>query len=176
VKKYGIRDWPLLDTLWCTSIAVQVVLALMFGCAARVKTVSNLPPGVTQKQAQDWDTEVATLGKVATATSALRQAVIGLERAGAFPDTVAYVKALQSVAKIDQAELAASAYLKEQPQYFGVTQKQKVQGLLNDIGAQIQGLNLETLVGIKDAEQQKTLSKTVGELVSLVNIALALVN
>lgn len=149
---------------------------LFCGCAARVKTVTNLPPGVTQAQAQAWDSEVATLGKVAAATSALRQAVIGLEQANAFPDTVAYVKALQAVGKIDQAELAASAYLKQQPEYFGVPQKQKVQGLLNDIGAQIQGLNLQTLVGIKDPAQQKQLSTAVGELTSVVNIALALVN
>jgi len=145
-------------------------------CAARVKNVTNLPPGVTQAQVQAWDSEVATLGKIATATSSLRQAVISLEKAGAFPDTVAYVKALQSVAKIDQLELAASAYLKQQPEYFGVPQKAKVQGILNDIGSQIQGLNLQTLVNIKNPDHQKQLSAVVGELTNLVSIALSLAN
>jgi hypothetical protein len=156
--------------------AAALFTCTLSGCSARVKTVTNLPAGVTQAQAQAWDSEVATLDKIATATSAVRQAVIGLEKAGAFPDTVAYVKALQTVAKIDQAELAASAYLKQQPEYFGVPQKAKVQGLLNDISSQIQGLNVQTLVGIKDANSQKQLSTVVAELTNAVNIALALVN
>lgn len=157
-------------------LSCMALACALGGCAARVKNVTNLPAGVTQAQAQAWDSEVATLDKVASATSALRQAVISLEKQGAFPDTVAYVKALQAVAKIDQAELAASAYLKQQPEYFGVPQKQKVQGLLNDIGAQIQGLNLQTLVGIKNPEHQKQLSAVVADLTNVVNIALALVN
>lgn len=157
-------------------ISCMVLACALSGCPARVKNITNLPPGVTQAQVQAWDSEVATLGKIATATSALRQAVISLEKQNAFPDTVAYVKALQAVAKIDQAELAASAYLKEQPQYFGVPQKAKVQGLLNDIGAQIQGLNLQTLVGIKNPEHQKQLSAVVADLTNVVNIALSLAN
>ena len=155
---------------------ISLLSATLCGCAIRTRNVTNLPAGVTQAQAQAWDSEVATLDKVAAATSALRQAVIALEKQGAFPDTVAYVKALQTVAKIDQAELAASTYLKQQPEYFGVPQKQKVQGLLNDIGSQIQGLNLQTRVGIKDPASQNQLSAVVADLTNVVNIALSLVN
>lgn len=144
------------------------------GCAARTKTVTNLPPGVTQAEVQAWDSEVAALHKMATITTSVRQAVIALEKDGAFPDTVAYVNALRAIAKIDQLELAASGYLKQRPEYFGVPQKEKVREIVSEIGNEIEGLNLQSLINIKNGDSKTKLSAVVADLVSAMNLALAL--
>jgi hypothetical protein len=143
------------------------------GCAARTKNVTNLPAGVTQAEVQTWDKEVAALHKMATITSSVRQGIIGLEKAGAFPDNVAYVKALQAVAKIDQLELAASDYLKQQPEYFGQPAKDKVRGILGDIGAEIQTINVQSLAGIKNANTKSEVTTLITELTATLNLALS---
>jgi len=147
---------------------------LAVGCSARVKNVTNLPPGVTQQEVIAWDSEVAALHKAAAATTALRQGVIGLEHANAFPDTVAYVAALRAVAKIDQAQLAASDYLRQAPQHFGQPQKAKVKGILDAISAELQTLNVQSMAGIKNADHQKQLTTLVSDVTAAVDIALAL--
>jgi hypothetical protein len=146
------------------------------GCASRVKNVTNLPPGVTQAEVQNWDKEIAALHKMATITSSLRQGVIGLEKANAFPDTVAYVNALRAIAKIDQLELAASDYLKQQPEYFGQPQKDKVKGILGDIAAEIQTLNVQSLAGIKNQDTAKEVNTLATELSATLNLALSFAN
>lgn len=146
------------------------------GCAARTKNITNLPAGVTQAEVQAWDNEVAALHKMATITSSVRQGIIGLEKAGAFPDTVAYVNALRAVAKVDQLELAASDYLKSTPEYFGQPQKDKIRGMLNDIAGELEGLNVQSLAGIKNADTKKEVTTLVAELVATLNLALSFAN
>lgn len=149
---------------------------LLSGCASRVKNVTNLPPGVTVAEVQAWDAEVAALHKIAAVTSTLRQGIIGLEQAGAFPDSVAYVNALRGVAKIDQLELAASDYLKQKPEYFGATQKEKVKGILEDIGKEIATLNVQSLAGIKNTDKQKQINLLVQDVTAAVGLALSFAN
>lgn len=144
------------------------------GCAARTKTVTNLPAGVTQAQVQAWDSEVAALHKMATITSTVRQGIIGLEKDGAFPDTVAYVNALRAIAKIDQLELAASVYLQEKPEYFAVPQKEKVRQILNEVGSEIEGLNVQSMINVKNGDSKAKLTAVVADLVAAMNTALAL--
>jgi hypothetical protein len=148
-------------------------LCTLAGCSARTKNVTNLPAGVTQAEVQRWDSEVAALHKIAAVTSSLRQGVIGLEKAGAFPDSVAYVNALRGVAKIDQLELAASDYLKQQPEYFGQPQKDKVRGILSDIAAELQTLNVQSLAGIKNTDHQKQLNLLLQDVTAALNLALS---
>jgi hypothetical protein len=162
------------------SLAVLLVVACMAlacalaGCAARVKNVTNLPTGVTLAEVQAWDSEVAALHKIATVTSSVRQGVIGLEQAGAFPDSVAYVKALQSIAKIDQLELEASAFLRATPQHFGALEKVKIAAMVKQIGDEIQGLNMQSLAQIKNADTKKNVTILVNDLVVAMNLALSL--
>jgi hypothetical protein len=143
------------------------------GCAARTKNITNLPAGVTQAEVQNWDKEVAALHKMATITTSVRQGIIGLERAGAFPDSVTYVNALRAIAKVDQLELAASDYLRSTPEYFGQPQKDKIRGMLNDIAGELEGLNVQSLASIKNAQTKQEVSNLVTELVATLNLALS---
>jgi hypothetical protein len=158
------------------ALFLGVTVFLVFwlaGCGARVKNVTSLPPGVTLAEVQNWDKEVAALHKIATVTTSLRQGIIGLQKAGAFPDGAAYVNALRAIAKIDQLELAASDYLKQQPEYFGQPQKDKIRGMLADIGAEIESINVQSLAGIKNADTKKEVTSLVTELVAVLNLALS---
>jgi hypothetical protein len=146
--------------------------ALAFGgCAARVKTVTNLPPGVTQTQAQNWDSAVQDLSVIANATSTARQTVIDLNKAGLFPDGNSYVTTLQILGKIDQLQLAASAVLKQSPGNFSDSTKAQVKDYMQQISAQILTLNTQGVTGIKD---QTSLQKVNG-LIATITGAVALV-
>lgn len=156
-------------------VAACAVVALLFGgCAARVKTVTNLPAGVTQAEAQAWDSEVAALHKMAVVTSSVRQSIIGVENAGAFPDTVAYVAALRSIAKVDQLELASSDILKKSPQHFGLPEKQEVAGLLNDIANELQTLNVQSMAQVKNSNSKTQLTALLTDLQAALALALSL--
>ena len=157
-----------------TLLTLSLAAALLFsGCAARTKNVTNLPPGVTLAEVQSWDKEVAALHKMATITSSVRQGVIGIQKAGAFPDSAVYVNALRAIGKVDQLELAASDYLRSTPEYFGQPQKDKIRGMLNDIAGELEGLNVQSLAGIKNAQTKQQVSNLVAELVATLNLALS---
>ncbi len=170
------RAENLIAGLAAIGLCVLCLLLAFFGsgCAVRTKTVTNLPAGVTPAEIQFWDSENAALHKMATITTTVRQAVIALEKDGAFPDTVAYVNALRAIAKIDQLELAASGYLKQRPEYFGAPQKEKVREIINEIGNEVTGLNVQSLVNIKNGDSKTKLSAAVADLLAAMNVALAL--
>lgn len=149
-----------------------LLAAALCGCAVRTQNVTNLPAGVTQAEVQAWDTEVADLQKVSTVVSTLRQAVIGAENAGAWPDSATYVKALQTVAKMDQLELAAAAFLQQQPQHFGVSVKQSIADYVNQIGSLMDSLSLQSVAGIKNPDTQKAIKAVVTELDAALQLAL----
>ena len=156
------------------TIGTMIIAASLGGCGAkRVKNVTDLPPGVTLSEVQQWDAEVAALHKMATVTSSLRQGVIALNQAGAFPYPAAYIIALRSIAKIDQTELAASAFLRQSPQHFGAAEKLKVAGMLQDIATQLKTLNLQSLVAIKNEDTKKNVTLLVNDLTAAMNLALS---
>jgi len=98
------------------TIFVFLISSFVFaGCAARQKTITNLPAGVTLTQVQAWDSAVANLDKIASSTTAARQAIITLHTQGVIPDGVTYGKILTALAKIDQGEISAAAFLKAYP-------------------------------------------------------------
>lgn len=144
------------------------------GCAARVGHVTDLPQGVTEQQAKNYDAEIANLHKIADVTTTLRRAVISVRGAGAFPDDAAYGKLLLMIGKLDQAQLAATAYLRGAPEYFGETQKQKIKDIFSDVTAEIQQLNASGVTGIKNPDSLKQINTLIGELAGFVNLVLSL--
>jgi hypothetical protein len=165
-------------TIW-----VLVAALTLSGCAARQKTVTNLPAGVTQSQAQNWDSAVANLDKIAQTVSTLRQAVIALNQQTVtdssgthkvLPDGSTYVAILTAIGKIDQAEIDASNFLKAQPQNWGVDAQTKVKNEIEIIQQGIAAINSQGLTGIKDQNAQNQVQQLVNNLSSLTAVILSL--
>jgi hypothetical protein len=154
-----------------TVLAVAVSLS---GCAARVKTVTELPPGVTLKQAQDWDVAVQSLNRISTVTSTARTSVIELHTAGVLQDGPAYVTALQVVGKIDELQLSASAVLKQSPNNFTATTKQQVQTYVQQIGQQLIALDQTGVTGIKNPNSQNQIANLISQITALTGLILTL--
>jgi hypothetical protein len=153
---------------------IVVVALTLSGCAARQKTVTNLPAGVTQTQAQNWDSAVANLDKIAQTVSTLRQAVITLNQQKLLPDGSTYVSILTAIGKIDQAEIDASNFLKAQPQNWGVDAQTKVKNEMAIIQQGIATINAQGLTGIKDQNVQNQVQQLVNNLSSLTAVILSL--
>jgi len=166
---------------WIAGIAMVLMVAafmaaimIFAGCAARIKTVTDLPAGVTLQQAQSWDSAVANLHKIATATSTLRQAVIALNKSGVFPDGPAYASTLNAIVKIDQLQLAASTLLRQAPQNFGAPVKAQVADYVQQISAQLSLLNTQGVTGIKNTSSQQQIAQLISEISAAVQLVLAL--
>jgi hypothetical protein len=155
-------------------VAVLAGVMALAGCAARVTTVTGLPANVTQQQAQQWDTAVASLHKIAVTTSSLRQAVVALNEQGVFPDGMAYANTLHSIAKIDQLQLAASTLLRQAPQNFGAPVKTQITGYLQQISTEITALNQQGVTGIKNPASQQQVAGLISEITSAAALVLAL--
>lgn len=153
--------------------AVLLSVFLLFSCSAQ-KTVTNLPPGVTQTQVQQWDSAVQDLQKISQLTTTLRQTVIALNKSGVIPDGKVYVAILTSLGKIDQAQIDASTFLQAQPKNWGASTQTKVQ---NDVALIQQELNTilqQQLAGIKDAGAQQQVSSLISEIAGAANLIVAL--
>jgi len=155
-------------------LAVLLVCVSLAGCAARVKNVTDLPPGVTQKQAQDWDVAVQDLNKIAAITTTARTSIIELHTAGLLKDGPQYVTALTVVGKMDELQLAASNVLKQSPNNFTDSTKAKVKDYLMQISAQIQTLNQTGVTGIKNPNSQQQISDLITQITALVTLILSL--
>jgi hypothetical protein len=162
---------------------IVVVALTLSGCAARQKTVTNLPPGVTQTQVQNWDSAVANLDKIAQTVSTLRQAVITLNQTTVtdasgthkiLPDGSPYITTLTAIGKIDQAEIDASNFLKAQPQNWGVDAQTKVKNEMAIIQQEIAAINAQGLTGIRNAGAQQQVQQLVNNLSSLAALILSL--
>jgi hypothetical protein len=156
------------QTVW-----IVVVALALSGCAARQKQVTNLPAGVTQAQAQNWDTAVANLDKIAQTVSTLRQSVILLNQQKLLPDGSTYVSILTAIGKIDQAEIDASAFLKAQPQNWGVSVQAKMKNEMAIIQQEIAAVNTQGLTGIKDQNAQNQVQQLVNNLSGLAAVIIA---
>jgi hypothetical protein len=148
--------------------------ALAFGgCAARVKTVTNLPPGVTQVQAQNWDSAVQDLSTIANVTSTARQTVIELNKSGLFPDGNNYATTLEVLGKIDQLQLSASTVLKQSPNNFNDSTKAQIRDYMQQISAQILTLNTQGVTGIKDQTSLQKVNGLIAEITGAVALILS---
>jgi hypothetical protein len=143
------------------------------GCAARVAHVTNLPAGVTEQQAKNYDAEVANLHKIALVTSTARQTIINLRNQGITDD--AYLRlTLPLIAKIDEAELAASSYLRDAPEYFAEPQKQRLRDIFQNVLAQLEQLNAAGATGIKNPDSLAKINGLLAELGGVINLVLSL--
>ena len=157
------------------SSAIVLTFVLLFsGCAGRQKTVTNLPPGVTQAQVNSWDSAVANLNKMAVSVSAVRQLVISLNKQGTFPDGAPYAVTLRSIGQINQLEIASVDYLKTVPNSWSTTTATTIKANMDTILAQIQTLNAEGVTGIKDQNSLTQVNTLITEITSLTNIVLSL--
>jgi hypothetical protein len=168
------------------NLRLSVFLAVLAftGCAARQKTVTNLPAGVTQAQAQSWDTAVANLDKIAQTTSTLRQAVIALNGAtvtdaqGAhkvIPDGATYAAILTSIGKIDQAQLDAVQYLRAQPQNWGISTQTRIKNDVTLIQAELLNITGQQLAGIKNTASQQQVSALISVIGNAATVILSLI-
>lgn len=155
-------------------VAVLLLAVSLAGCAARQKTVTNLPAGVTMTEAQRWDAAVANLDRIASFTTSARQVVINLNRQGAFPDGPNYVTALQTLGKIDEFQLSASAVLKAAPGTFSASTKAQVQALLQQIQQQLAVLNSGGVIGIKDPSSQQQVNTLISNIAATATLILSL--
>lgn len=161
--------------------ALVLVLCLtLSGCAARVQHVTNIPtdangkPVATEGQVKTYDTAVSNLHKMAASVSALRQAVIGLNKQGVFPDSPQYASTLYAIGNIDKLELAAVDYLNKVPSTWSADMARTIEAQVNAILGSIDTLNKEGLIGIKNLNSQQQVSNLVKDITSLAHILLSL--
>jgi hypothetical protein len=150
------------------------VLAFMLLSCAAQKTVTNLPPGVTQTQVQQWDSAVQDLDKIAQVTTTLRQTVIALNKQGVIPDGKVYGEMLTAIGKIDQAQISASSLLRAYPQTWTPGLAAQIQQYVNIISAQLTSITQSGLAGIKDTNSQKQVTALIAEITAAVNLVLSL--
>lgn len=155
-------------------IAVLALAVSLSGCAARTKTVTNLPPGVTQQQVLAWDSAVADLDKLSQAVTTVRVAVMDLNKQGVFPDGPHYVTALQIIGKIDQLEISAATVLQQSPQNFDASTKTKVADYLTQISQQLVLLNNEGTTGIKNASSLQTINTLIAQIPAIIALIMQL--
>jgi hypothetical protein len=159
--------------LTCTLTA-----CLLAGCAARVKNVTNLPQGVTQQQAQSWDTAVANLHKIASAVSTFRQTLTALHGAQYDGKPVLsdeyYSEGLRMIGNVDRLELSAEIVLRQSPQNFSDTTKQKVVLYVQEISTELNQLNAAGATGIKNPKSLQQINNLLAELSGIVSLILAL--
>lgn len=169
------------STLAIFLLGVGLTLA---GCAARQKAVTGLPAGVTETQAQNWDTAIANLDKIAQTVSTLRQTVIALNGVTVtdsqathkvIPDGATYAAILTGIGRVDQAQLDAVTYLKAQPQNWNATTQAKVKNDVTLIRAELQAIVSQQLVGIKNPNAQQQVQALITQLGTAAAAILALV-
>lgn len=153
-----------------------MAVTIIGGCAARVKMVANLPPGITSTEVVSWDAAVANLQRIAAATNGARQSVISLNRSGAFPDGPQYAAALSGIAKIDQAQIIAARFLETVPNNWGRGTQQTVTNYIAAIQAAVQEITDTGLAGIKDQNQRNTVEAFTREIAAAANLILGLVS
>lgn len=146
------------------------------GCAARQKSVTSLPAGVTLAEVQHWDTAVANLDKIAQANSTLRQAIVALNQQGVISDGEYYGKFLTALGKIDQLQIDAVQFLKSQPKNWGVSTQLKVKNDLALMQQELLNITQQQLAGIKSANAQKQVGTLVTEIGDLAAIVLSTVS
>lgn len=160
-------------------VAGAMILAFALGgCGSRVKAVTNLPPGVTLKEVQDWDAAIADLHKVASIVSRVHKAVTDLHAAQYDGKPVLsdeyYAEAIRTVAHIDQLELSAESVLRKSPQNFSETTKQQVAGYVSQISTELQHLNSMGATGIKNPKSLQQVNNLLGEVTAVVALILNL--
>lgn len=166
--------------------ALAAMFALGFwGCGARVKHVTNLPPGVTEQQVKNWDSAVGGLHKIALTTTTLRQTIIALNKATytepgkteaekVIPDGKIYIALLSGTARVDQAQIDAANFLKTVPNTWSASTQDKIRAYLNAIVEQIGNMTDQGIIGIKNPASQQQVKQLLGEIRDTAGLILSL--
>lgn len=155
-------------------VTLGTIFTIVAGCAARAKNITGAPSGVTQAQVQNWDAAVANLQKIAATTTTLRQAVIALNKAGAFPDGSAYAGTLAGVGRIDELQIAAAKFLSGVPNDWSATTQATVNGYVTQIQAILTNLTASGVVGIKNPQSQQQVTALINEIGAAASIIISL--
>lgn len=174
---------------WCLLAFVCTVVLLVAltsgGCGARVKHVTNLPPGVTEQQVKNWDSAVGALHRIAATTSTLRQTVIALNKATyvepgkteaekVIPDGRTYIGILSGIGRVDQAQINAANFLKTVPNTWSLATQDKVRAYMRTIGDELAKMNTEGLTGIKNPSSRQQVEQLIGEIQAVAGLVLSL--
>ena len=145
------------------AVAVQTTLV---SCAHRNVTIQSksLPAGVSEAEVKRWFTATGTLLNIAQTSSDIQEAVLSLNKRGAFPDGPEYVATLKALAKIKLAQITAANYLRTVTNTFGQPTADKFDAHVRDMLAAFEELVQLGLVGIKDETTKATVMAIVEQL------------
>ncbi len=150
------------------------LLLLISGCAARNKTVTNLPTNVTLAQVQNWDTAVADLDRFSTAITTARQTVISLNKQGVFPDGPQYIATLNGLGRADQLEVEAATFLKGVPNDWSQSTQSEFSAYVTQISAALSDIVKQGTVGIKNPTSQQQVVALISNAAAIIGIVLSL--
>jgi len=162
----------------CVALAA-LGLALIFAGGCQHQAVTNVPAGVTVNQVQAWDSAVKDLGTIATLTHTAQQLVVTLNTTTVtvngvpqivFPSGAAYNATLTDLARIDQAQIEASEFLKTVPQNWSADTKTKIANYITTITAALADATANGLVGVKNANSQAQLQGFLNDISSTANL------
>jgi hypothetical protein len=156
-----------------TLFPVCVVALVLCACAARVTTVTNLPPGVTVTQVQTWDTAVANLDKFSQSLTTVRQSVQAAHNSGAFPDGPEYTTVVNAIGRAAQVELEASKFLRGVPNDWSATTQQTFANYTAQIAQALEDAVKNGTTGIKNASAEQQVITAITNAAAIMGIALA---
>ena len=152
-------------------VLVVLLMALAIGCPKKPVHVTNLPPGVTETQVQNWYTAVGVVNTISRDSLAVSNALIQLNRQGVFPDGNAYAAALAAMGRIDRAGMETDTMLRKAPQNFTAAQKDLVLQFAKTASIELQNLQTQLALGIRDPNAQKTVTTVMTTLQLSISIA-----
>jgi hypothetical protein len=168
------REWIAGIAAVAFVVAVLAGIMVLSGCAARVKNVTDLPPDVTLVQAQQWDTAVANLHKIAVSTSTLRKIAIDLNKQGVLPDGPAYSSILTAIAKVDRLQLADEGFLRQAPHNFGAPVKAQIAADSQTIADLMTPLIASGTLDVKDTATKTQLTQLFSEIAAAAQLSISL--
>ncbi len=150
--------------------AVVLVLALaLAGCASH-NTVTNLPPGVSQVQVNNWKSAADNLKMAQDGSHAALEAALNLHNSGAIKDSPGYGIAITAIGRADQLEIEAAAFLKSVPNDWSQPTKQKLASYTTQILMQLASANETGVLGVKNPANGKVVSDMIADAMKVMQL------
>ena len=157
-------------------LSLTLIVFCLEGCAPRVGTVANTPPGVTQPQVQNWYAATGAFTKIADVDHQILAGVVGFHDSGLWSDTGSYEISLRALGRIEQIQIEAATFLKTVPDDWSKSTREKIQTYTNEMSAEIQKVNASGATGIKNPDSLATINALIADLTKTANLVLTLVN
>jgi len=142
---------------------------MLAGCAIHT-TVTNLPPGVTQQQVNNWQNASNDLSKAQSFTHVALVSVTTFNKNGVFPDSPAYAATLENIGRAEQVEIAAAQFLKTVPNDWSMSVKNQIAGYTANILMQLQAANTSGATGVKNLNTAKQLNQLIGNAIQVMQL------